>query len=401
MAQYKYRAIDENGKMRKGRMHAANLLEIEHRLSNLHYDLISCSEINASNFRFGRKNLSRRELINLTFQMEQLTKAGVALLDGLKDLRDSTDPSYFRDVLASLVEGIEGGKSFSEALKDFPNDFDTVFVSLIEVGEETGELPRVLKDMAETLRWADELVASAVKIMMYPAIVTVVIFGVTSFLMIYLVPQIIPFIREMGGTIPTHTLALIATSDFFGKYWWAIFMTPFVLNFTIKWLAKTRPKFRYQLDKLKLKLPLVGEIAFKIKLARFANYMALLYSSGITVLRSLEISKALMDNMVMSEALENVRIQIAEGGNISDCFARTNLFPPLVVRMLRVGENTGNLDEALINVSYFYNREVKESIDKLEPAMNPIMTVIMGCLMGWIMISVLGPIWDTMSKVGT
>jgi type IV pilus assembly protein PilC len=157
---------------------------------------------------------------------------------------------------------------------------------------------------------------------------------------------------------------------------------------------------RYQLDKMKLKIPLIGEISFKIKLARFANYMALLYSSGITVLRALEICKSLMDNVVMSDAIESVRIKIADGGNISECFAQANLFPPLVVRMIRVGENTGNLDEALLNVSYFYNREVQESIDKLEPALNPLMTVIMGTLLGWIMLSVLGPVWDSVSKVG-
>jgi type IV pilus assembly protein PilC len=400
MPQYKYKAVDDAGKLRTGRMHAANLLEIEHRLTNIHYTLINCSELQTGGFRLGRKKLTRRDLINLIFQMEQLTKAGVALLDSLRDLRDSTDASYFRDVLAGLVEAIEGGKTFSGALREFPNDFDTIFVSLIEVGEESGELPRVLKDMGTTLRWADELMSSTIKILMYPAIVGTVIFGVTAFLMIYLVPQIIPFVLEMGGTVPFHTKALIAVSNFFGSYWWAIIMTPFAITFGVKHLAKTRPKLRYQLDRMKLKIPLIGEISFKIKLARFANYMALLYSSGITVLRALEICKSLMDNVVMSDAIESVRLKIADGGNISECFAQANLFPPLVVRMIRVGENTGNLDEALLNVSYFYNREVQESIDKLEPALNPLMTVIMGTLLGWIMLSVLGPVWDAVSKVG-
>jgi type IV pilus assembly protein PilC len=214
MPQYKYKAVDDAGKLRTGRMHAANLLEIEHRLTNIQYTLINCSELKTGGFRLGRKKLSRRDLINLIFQMEQLTKAGVALLDSLRDLRDSTDASYFRDVLAGLVEAIEGGKTFSGALREFPNDFDTIFVSLIEVGEESGELPRVLKDMGTTLRWADELMSSTIKILMYPAIVGTVIFGVTAFLMIYLVPQIIPFVLEMGGTVPFHTKALIAVSNF-------------------------------------------------------------------------------------------------------------------------------------------------------------------------------------------
>jgi type IV pilus assembly protein PilC len=128
--------------------------------------------------------------------------------------------------------------------------------------------------------------------------------------------------------------------------------------------------------------------------------MALLYASGITVLRALEISKNLVDNMVMADAIESARRAIGEGRGISDSFSSIKLFPPLVVRMIRVGENTGNLDEALLNVSYFYNREVKESIDKIEPAISPVLTVIMGTMLGWIMMSVLGPVWDAVAKVG-
>ncbi|MCB0343417.1 MAG: type II secretion system F family protein, partial [Bdellovibrionales bacterium] len=135
MANFRYKAVDAQGKLRNGTMHAANLLEVEHRLANLNYDLINYKEIKPGGSRFGRKKLTRREIINLVFQLEQLTKSGVPLLEGLRDLRDSTDPGYFKDVLASAIESIEGGKTFSETLKDFPNDFDSVFVSLVEVGE--------------------------------------------------------------------------------------------------------------------------------------------------------------------------------------------------------------------------------------------------------------------------
>ena len=165
MSQYKYKAINAKGKIIYGRMHAANELELEHRISNQSQDLINCSEVKQSNIRFGRKSLTRNDLINMVFQLEQLTKSGVPLLDGLKDLRDSADIGYYRDVLASLVESIEGGKTFSEALREFDNDFDTVFVSLIAVGEESGELSKILKDMGDTLRWIDELISATVKIL--------------------------------------------------------------------------------------------------------------------------------------------------------------------------------------------------------------------------------------------
>ncbi len=400
MPQFQYKAVDAKGKKIAGRIHATNLLEVEHRLASQDQDLISCVEVAPSPFRFGRRKLTRRDLINMVFQLEQLTKSGVPLLEGLRDLRDSAPLGYYRDVLTSITESIEGGKTFSQSLRDFPNDFDSVFTALISVGEESGELPRILKDMGETLRWADELMSTTVKIMMYPTIVAVVVFGVTAFLMIYLVPMIIPFVAEMGGEIPLHTKVLIAVSGAFVDYWWLIIGVPIAAAVAVKTAARTRPEFRMALDRFKLRLPLIGPITFKIKIARFANYMALLYASGITVLRALDICRDLMDNQVMSKAIATGRQSIADGRGISESFASVDLFPPLVVRMLRVGENTGNLDDALLNVSYFYNREVQEAIDKIEPAISPVLTVIMGTMLGWIMMSVLGPVWDAVAKVG-
>jgi type IV pilus assembly protein PilC len=399
MPQYKYSAIDRDGKPFKGRIQAANELELEHRLSVQGQDLITCVEAKASYYFWTKNRLTRRDILNLLFQLEQLTRSGVPLLDSLRDLRDSTEPGHYNAVLAGLVEQIEGGKTFSAALAEFPNDFDMVFVALIAVGEETGELPKILRDMGETLRWLDELIAAAIKIIIYPSIVLTVVLAVTAFLMIYLVPKLIPFIKEMGGEVPGHTLLLIAVSDFCINYWWLIISLPFALFFFIKNAAKKNPKFRFNLDQFKLKLPIFGNISLKIKLARFASYMALLYSSGITVLRALEISKGLVGNVVIAAAIENASKTIAEGKSISESFSRIPLFPPLVVRMIRVGENTGKLDESLMNVSYYYNREVKEAIDKIEPAISPILTVVMGVMLGWIMLSVLGPVWDAVTKV--
>lgn len=399
MAEFKYKSINEAGKIVTGRMHATNALELEQRIVNQSQDLISYSAVKPSTLRFGRRKLQRNELINMVFQLEQLTKSGVPLVDGLKDLRDSAAESYYRDVLASLVESIEGGKTFSESLSEFKNDFDTVFISLISVGEESGELPKILNDMGNTLRWVDELISATIKILTYPAIVGFVVLCVTTFLMIYLVPQILPFVEEMGGEVPFHTHALIAVSDTFVNYWWIIFGLPIVLIILVKQMAKRNQNIRYAVDQVKIKMPIIGPITFKIKVARLANYMALLYASGITVLRSLDICKALMDNTVLEKAIDHVHDGIRDGSSISESFDHAQLFPPLVVRMVKVGENTGNLDEALLNVSYFYNREVQEAIDKIEPAITPVLTVIMGSLLGWIMMSVLGPVWDAIGKI--
>ena len=394
MAEYRYRAVDAYGKFHTGLIQGRSFDDVEFRLENQGMDLISCKEFRRKRFRLSKGKISPRDLINMVFHLEQLTASGVPIIEGLSDLRDSVADNYFRDVLAGVVENIEGGSNFSSALALFPHDFDEVFVALIAVGEESGELPKVLREMGETMRRSDELVANAKRIMTYPIIVGVIIILVSVFLMLYLVPRIIPFVAELGGELPFHTVALIATSDFLASYWWLMLIVPFGIFSAIGMAARSRPELRRAVDNLKLRIPLFGPLGLKIRLARFATYMALLYGSGVTVIRALEICEKLIDNAHLRAAMSEARQAITDGIGLADAFSRTQIFPPLVTRMIRVGETTGNLDEAMLNVSYFYDREVKETIEAIEPAISPVLTVVMGTLLGWIMLSVLGPVWE-------
>ena len=235
--------------------------------------------------------------------------------------------------------------------------------------------------------------------MIYPTIVSVVVLLVVSFLMIYLLPQLIPFIKSVGTEIPTHTKILLAVSDVFVNYWYVIFASPFIIYYGIGFLAKRVPKFEYALDSFKLNLWLFGPLMLKVRLARFANYFAMMYASGSTVLDSLKIAEDMMDNKVLEVSVRNARQKISDGMQISESFASIGVFPSMIVRMLKVGEDTGAMDEALLNVSYFYNREVKEYIDKIEPAMMPVLTVVLGFIMMWIMTAVLGPVYDAVANV--
>jgi len=400
MPDYKFRTIDARGKVRSDTMVASNPMELEKRLGSMGFDLLSYKEhSNVSRSILQKKTISRRDLINFTFHVEQLTKSGVPLLDSLKDIRDSLDYSHFTDVLQTVIDDIEGGKTFSLALAEHPQIFDKVYVTLVRVGEETGNLSEVLRDLAETIMWQDELASHTRKIMIYPAIVTVVVLCVVSFLMMYLMPQLLPFIRNIGTEIPLHTRLLVSVSDAFLHYWYVIFSLPVIIYVAGNVLSRRYIALRYFLDGLKLKIWLIGPLNSKIKLARFANYFAMMYSSGITVLDSLSISEDMVDNMVLEDSINKARIRISEGSQISESFESTGVFPSMIVRMLRIGEDTGAMDEALLNVSYFYNREVKESIDKLEPAMMPVLTIILGGIMLWIMMAVLGPVYDAVSNI--
>jgi len=400
MPDYKFKTIDAAGKVRSDSMVASNPMELEKRLASMGFDLLSFKEHSKlSSSVLQKKTISRRELINFTFHVEQLTKSGVPLLDSLKDIRNSIEYSNFTDVLQTVIDDIEGGKTFSLALAEHPQVFDKVYVTLVRVGEETGNLSDVLKDLAETIRWQDELASHTRKIMIYPAIVTVVVICVVSFLMIYLMPQLLPFIKNIGTEIPFYTKVLISISGAFVDYWYVIFSLPVMIYAAVVIVANKNVAVRYFIDGIKLKIWLIGPLVSKIKLARFANYFAMMYSSGITVLDALGISENMVDNLVLEDSINKARSSIAEGSQISESFESVGVFPSMIVRMLKVGEDTGAMDEALLNVSYFYNREVKESIDKLEPAMMPILTIILGGIMMWIMMAVLGPVYDAVSTI--
>jgi len=399
MALYTYKAIDATGKAVLGRVDAVNVFDLEQRLSRMGLDLVSGAPSSQKTRLMAGSSIKRQDLINFCFHLEQLAGAGVQIVEGLIDLRESVDNIRFREVVGGLVETIEGGKSLSGALAEYPEVFAKVFVSLVRSGEQTGKLAEVLKSLAESLKWEDELAAQTKKLMMYPAFVGGIVLLVTLFLMIYLVPQMTGFIRNMGQEIPWNTRLLIHVSNFFVGYWWAVIAMPFIVWFGVKAAARANPAVAFALDEWKLRVPLVGPILRKIILSRFASSFALMYSSGITVLDAIRSSEEIVGNRPLENALRTAGQQIAEGKGLTMAFTDVGLFPPLVIRMLRIGENTGALDRALLNVNYFYNREVKESIGKVQAMIEPAMTLVLGAILGWVMLSVLGPVYDTISKM--
>lgn len=399
MPLYKYRSMTRDGKIMMGNLDAANESDLEYRLGNMRLDLISANITQEKRTGFGQKKIEKKDLIAFCIHMHQLSQAGIPLLAGLADLRDSQDHPRFKEVLANVIEEIEGGKNLSEALSDYPKIFDNLFVNLIRAGEVSGRMADVFQSLSDMLKWQDELNQSTKKLLMSPLIVGGVVLGVTIFLMVYLVPQLVDFIVNMGQELPLNTRILIATSNFMTAYWYFAIPLPFVLFFLIKILAASNAKARYKVDAAKLKFPKVGPVLQKIILSRFANFFSLMYGAGIPILQSLKISEGVIDNAVIREALEKAREDIEQGQPISTSFAVTGMFPPLVIRMLKIGETTGGLDKALLNVSYFYDREIKDSIDKLQALIQPVMTGVVGLLLGWVMLSVLGPVYNSLSNI--
>lgn len=399
MPTYAYRAIDAQGNILQGSIEAANERVLETQLRQAGSELLRCAERRAS--RIGRRSkASRKDLIGFCFHMEQMTRAGLPILEALSDLRDSISNPLFREIIVNLISAVESGKTLSMAMSAFPDTFDEVFVSLVAVGEETGELPAVLLKLTESIKWQDELMAKAKSVIMYPAFVGVVVIGVMLFMMLYVVPQMVDFIREMGTELPFHTKALIAFSGFLVNHWWWSVPLPFVMFGLVKLQAERSAAFRYKVDGWKLGTWYIGPILSKIILSRFSSYFALCYGAGLDVLASLRITEKIAGNAVIASGIRKIESSISDGATLSAGLEATGLFPALVVRMVKMGESTGQLDSALANISYFYDREVGESIDRLKSMIEPAMTVVLGGIMAWIMLSVLGPIYDTISNIG-
>lgn len=398
MPVYQYRAINSSGHRISGRIDAENIDDLEIRLKHMRLDLIDGVPNKRSLF-FASRRIPRQELIHFCFHLEMLVHAGIPLLEGLSDLRDTVTPPGVRDVIASLIESIQGGSNLSQAMSAHPHVFDLVFTSLIDAGETAGRLPDILKSLTETLKWEDELISQTKKIVIYPAFVATIVLTATCFLMVYLVPQLKIFVQSMGQSLPLQTRILFLFSDTLVNYGFVILPIPIAGWLISLAVLQSSQRAREWRDHLQLKTPLAGSILHKIILSRFSRTFALLYSSGIPVIDAIQKTQEVVGNLVIRSRLEQIARSIADGSNVSTAFHAAGFFPPFVIRMMRVGENTGALDEALLNVSYFYSRDVRESVEKAQQLIEPILTVLLGCILGWVMLSVLGPFYDVISTL--
>jgi type IV pilus assembly protein PilC len=222
---------------------------------------------------------------------------------------------------------------------------------------------------------------------------------VTAFLMAYLVPQMAGFIRNMGQELPMQTRLLIALSQLFTDFWYLVVGLPLAAALALRVAIQVDESARLRWDAFKLAVPLVGPIYRKIVLSRFASVFAMMYASGISVIESVRTTEDVVGNAVVRDGLQRAGQLIAEGRNVTAAFQAVGLFPPLVQRMLRIGENTGALDVALANVSYFYNRDVRESVERLQAVVEPALTAGLGLVLLWVMMSVLGPIYDVITRL--
>jgi type IV pilus assembly protein PilC len=403
MPNYHYKASDPHGSIRHGWLKAENERDLELHLSHLDLLLISYTLNDNRSLPWLRtlfsQRVDRKTLIMFCILMRQMLAAGNSIPAALEGVQESIDSSQFREVITSILGDIQNGKNFSDALESYSSIIPPSIASLVRVGEKTGNMVDIFHGLAENLKWEDELQAQAVQAIRYPAFTGVIIFGVGFFMMVYIVPQLMSFLSQMQEDIPMLTEALIIFSNFLINWWWTLFLVPALSWVTTRILCHFSKQFHLKLDRFKLRIWIFGPLLYKMFLIRFTTNFALMYKSGIPVLDAIRINVRLSENREVVNRIENSITHVSNGMSISAAFKESKLFPPPLPKLMEAGEEGGQLPSAMINAGYFLDREVRESVTKIQAMIEPVLTLTMGLMLVWIIVSVLIPIYQVVGTI--
>lgn len=376
-------------------------MDLHAQLQNAGMELVSCSPVSQKTGGPGflAPRIKVRDLIQLFMHMEQMQSAGVPLLDALADIRDSSDNQSLKDIMTDIHRNVSDGASLSEALANHPKIFGNLYISLVKAGEDTGDLTKSYLQLVKYLKWVDDMQTKIRKATRYPIILLLVVLLTIVVMMGFVVPEIVGFIKNIGQDLPVYTTALMATSEFFQEWWWAVLSAPVLIFIILKFFSRNSEEFAYRLDALCLRLPIAGPIIRKINIARYSQTFGALFSSGIDVINCLRSSQKTVGNLAIHEALDAVQAQVEAGAPLSKAFASSGEFPSLVTRMIKVGEESGNLTPVLEQVSEFYTRDVDEAVQGLITMIEPMLTAILGGMILWIAVAVFGPIYGSFENL--
>ena len=337
------------------------------------------------------RHVSLKQLSVFTRQLSTLIHAGLPLVKSLYTLTDQLD-GYLKEVVAKITTQVEAGEKFSACLARYPNIFPNVFASMIRAAELGGMMDEVLKKLATFLE-KDERIKNRVRsALLYPAFVMGVAATILALLMIFVVPTFSSMFADLGGELPIPTRILIATSEAIRHRWYWIILAAGLLVFGYRVFVRA-PKNRFLVDQLKLHVPVFGKLLQQMAVARFSRTLGTLLKSGVPILRALEAVRDTVGNSVIAEATVRVRESIKEGENISGQMEATGAFPPLVVRMVSVGEESGELDNMLLQIANDYEEEVDVTVSGLTSLLEPVLIVIMGLIVGFIVVAMFLPLF--------
>ncbi len=399
-----YKAVNNYGEVVKGQVEESSM-EVAYdnvTSSGLHMLKIQKSDI-FSDFYFRKirsRGIKTADIIEFASNLSVMQNAGLPLLTSISDIAESIDNKYFMERLLDIKRNVELGLGFSESLKRHRDVFPEIFINLIEVGEETGRLSESLSEIAVHMQRMEDLKNAIIRALMYPAFAFLGTTGALLFWLIYVLPQMSELFIAMDVELPVITRWLISASDFSRSYWYVYIFVPLSIYVILNLLSK-KEATKYYLDKIILHIPIAKLIVRNKLLALFAEQLRILTSAGITIDRSLDIMISVMNNLVFSRVLEKTKKDIMLGSRVSEAIKKyPDLFPNLAVRMISIGESTGNLTEQLNYLSEYFLDKLDDISDKMGKMIEPIIILLIGGMFVVIILGLLSPIYDLVAGVG-
>lgn len=403
MPTFKYTAIRDDGVEVSEEVEAADESAVAEHLDEIGYFPTSIEEKKKSAGEiqlFARKRkLKDADIIVFTKQIVTLLKAGVPLLACLEALVEQAENEAMRKILQQVYVDIESGMSFSAALQKHPDDFSALYVNSIMAGEAGGALDDVLERLAELMEHDNETQARIKAAMRYPIIVVVSLVIAFITLMMLVVPNFIDMFEKLNVELPLPTRILIGMHAFISGYWYILLALVVGGMFAFKKYVKTE-KGALQWDRLKINMPMFGELNLKTAMSRFSRMFETLNSSGLPILQTLEITAKTVGNLVIGKEIERVSFGVLQGEGLAKPLLEGKIFPPMVVRMISIGEQSGSLDQMLQNVSNHYDTEVDYAVKSLTGMIEPVLTVAMGVIVLFLALAIFLPMWDLTKIAG-
>ena len=412
MEAFTYKGISE-GKYVEGDIEALNQEEASHKLKE--QKVIITSLIKAKKKKgaaktksksggfslFGKKKVKVEEILIFSKQFATMVKAGLPILEVLAMLRDQLESPAIKEIIEDIRKSLEGGVTLSKCFERYPQYFDNVYVNLIKAGEASGKLDVFLLKIVDSLEKKEKIKKKIKGALMYPMIMFSVAITVSAFMLIKVVPVFAKMYEGMGIALPTPTAVIMSMSDFLrGTGGMVLLISIIGFYFTFRYLTTKNAKMQYLWHKQILKLPIFGEMILKSLLARISLIMGNLSAAGVNLLESLEIAKSVSSNVVVTEALENVKKGVFSGDTLTKLFLKEPLFPPTFSQLISVGEQTGQLDEMFGSVAMYYEEEFDNTVDNMSSLIEPIMIVFMGIMIGGLMIAMYSPIFNVGALIG-
>jgi len=400
MPVYEYRAIDGRGKEAKGLIQAdssaAARMQLKSRGLYTTFMTGAAEKKRATALTRGRR-LNARDMALLMRQFATLMASGLPLVESLSALVEQTEKHQLKEILSQIRERVLEGKSLSTAMAEHPRIFSDLQVNMVRAGESSGGLEVVLERQADLIEKRLELVQRIRSALVYPIFMVVIGTAVLFFLMTFVVPTVTAIFKDTGQILPLPTVILISIASMLRRTWWMILLAG-VLILLLWFRFKRTEKGRRIKDRMLLKIPLWGELHVKLIVARFCRTLGTLLMSGVSLLPSLNICRAIAGNAVFEEAVDSMKDQVAEGKSLAAPLKNTGIFPPLAVHMVQSGEKSGELEAMMLRVADTYEKEAANSINSLTSLLEPVMILGMGLAVGFIVLAILLPIFE-MSQV--